>query len=288
MRALLIGVFLLGAIGLTQAGLRTLAADSEFQVVRDLSYKPDAVTDYERKRCKLDLYLPEQHSGFATIVWFHGGSLRSGDKAGEIAVSFATRFASAGIAVASVNYRLSPKVNSPAYVEDAAAAVAFVHRAIGKCGGSDRRIFVSGHSAGGYLTAMVGMDAKFLNMQGLASDSIAGYIPIAGQMITHSTVRLEREIPRDRPIIDQAAPAYHARKDAQPFLCIVGEHDLPARAEENRYFVAAMKAAGHDAISYREFPDRNHGTIANQINQPGDPVAAAIEEFIAEVSSQEE
>lgn len=71
-------------------------------------------------------------------------------------------------------------------------------------------------------------------------------------MITHSTVRKERGIPRTRPIIDEAAPAYNARAEASPFLNIVGSQDLPARAAENRYFVAAMKAAGHRDVTYLE------------------------------------
>jgi acetyl esterase/lipase len=259
--------------------------EASLEVVRDLAYKPDGTTSYERERCKLDLYLPKGRQGFATIVWFHGGGLRNGDKAGDIAISFAERFSAAGIAVASVNYRLSPQAKSPAYVEDAAAAVAYVQEQIGRHGGSGELVFVSGHSAGGYLTSMVGMDPRYLQRHGLETDTIAGYMPISGQMITHSTVRAERGIDRSQPIIDSAAPAYHVRADAAPFLCIAGDEDLPARAEENRYFVAALKAAGHPSVSYHEFPGRNHATIANRINEQGDEVAEAIEQFMEEVGA---
>ena len=85
-----------------------------------------------------------------------------------------------------------------------------------------------------------------------------------------------------QPIIDEAAPAYHVASDAAPFLCIVGDRDLPARSEENRYFVAAMKAAGNETVEFREFPDRDHSSIANQLGQRGDAVAAAILKFIGE------
>lgn len=123
-----------------QAAAQPAAAEGPgLEVVRDLAYRPDGATAYERERCKLDLYLPKARQGFATIVWCHGGSLRGGNKVGDIAVSFAQRFAKAGIAVAAVNYRLSPRVQSPAYVEDAAAAVAFVHSQIGRYGGADER-----------------------------------------------------------------------------------------------------------------------------------------------------
>lgn len=254
----------------------------DIRVIRDVSYKADASTEYERERCKLDWYLPvEGTDDFPVLIWFHGGGLQQGHKADDIATAVAERFAKDGIAVASVNYRLSPQVNYPAYLEDAAAAVAFVLKNASQHRGRNDQVFVSGHSAGGYLTAMVAMDPSLLEAHGATRNSLAGIIPVSGQMITHSTVRNERGIPRSQPIIDEAAPAYHATADAPPFLCIVGSEDLPARTEENQYFAAAMKAAGHDSVSYSEFEGRDHGTIANRMGEPDDEVAAAIKAFIA-------
>jgi acetyl esterase/lipase len=252
----------------------------------DLPYRQDGASEYERERCKLDLYLPEGPTGFATIVWFHGGGLRNGHKADDIAVGLARRFAGEGIAVASVNYRLSPQVKFPDYIKDAAAAVAFVCKRIVAYGGSDQRVFVSGHSAGGYLTAMIGMDPRYLNEHDIEADQIAGYMPVSGQMVTHSTVRSERGIPSTQPVVDEAAPAFYARDDAAPFLCIVGGEDLPARAEENRYFVAAMKAAGHPAVTYLEVEGRDHGTIASRMSENDDLVAQAVKDFIGNAKSR--
>lgn len=261
--------------------LHTGAEVASAQIVKyDVSYKVDAATEYERERCKLDIYLPQEARDFATIVWFHGGSIQSGDKQGNIAVNFANRFSQEGIAVVSVNYRLSPHVAFPAYIEDAAAAVAFVHRIIAQYGGDADQVFVSGHSAGGYLTSMVGMDPTFLAAHDMRPTDLAGFMPVSGQFVTHSTVRRERGIASTTPVIDSASPTYHVRRDAPAFLCIAGSDDLPARAEENRYFVAAMKAASHDDVEYREFEGRNHGTIASLLNQPDDAVAAAMKQFM--------
>ncbi len=258
-------------VGLAASGIR---------IISDVAYKPNATTEYEQERCKLDWYLPaEGTTGFPTLVWFHGGGLRNGHKADVNAVALAKRFAAEGIAVASVNYRLSPQVTYPAYIEDAAAAVAFVCNNVATRGGSNR-VFVSGHSAGGYLTAMVGLHPAMLKPYGVTRNSLAGFLPISGQMITHSTVRGERSIPQPQPIIDEAAPAYYATANAAPFLCIVGSNDLPARSEENRYFVAAMQAAGHKAIRFLEFDGRDHGTIASRMGEPDDAVAKAIVEFV--------
>ena len=253
------------------------------RLLKDLPYKADDQTDYERQRCKLDLYLPEEGKGFPTIVWFHGGGIHIGDKAGNVALALGQRFAGEGIAVASVNYRLHPKVKYPAYIEDAAAAFAFVRREIVKYGGSPKRVFISGHSAGGYLTAMIGIDGRYLGQHGLKLGDIAGLMPVAGQMITHSTVREERGISGTRPIIDEAAPAYHVREDAPPFLNIVGSRDSPARAEENRYFVAAMKAAGHKDVTYLEVEGRTHDTLVSRIGEPDDAVAKAMTSFIRRI-----
>ena len=268
---------------LTVALLATGLAADETRVIRNQPYKSgDNLSDYERERCQLDWYIPSGVADFPTLIWFHGGGLRNGHKADDIAVTVAKRFASEGIAVVSVNYRLSPQAKYPAYVADAAAAVAFVRRSVAEYGGSPEGVFVSGHSAGGYLTSMVGMHPKFLAEHGLKRTDVAGYLPVAGQMVTHSTVRGERGIPRTQPIIDEAAPAFHATADTSPFLCIAGDNDLPARSEENRYFAAVMKAAGHKSVRFVEVAGRDHGTVASRMGEPDDEVAKEMLRFIGD------
>lgn len=284
-RIAIVGSILWASVGASlwaSVGASAAAQNGPERVIRDIPYRGEgAETGYEIERCKLDLYLPDGGSGFATVVWFYGGGLRNGNKDGELTVQIAKRFASEGVAVAVVDYRLSPRVEFPAYIEDAASSFAWVHENIAKHGGDPSKIFVSGHSAGGYLTAMLGLDDAYLQEHGLTTDDIAGLIPISGQMITHSTVRGERGIPGTTPVIDAAAPSYHVRPDAPPVLAICGGEDSPARAAENFYFVEAMKAAGHDRIAYLEVAGRTHGTIVSRIPGPDDVVAEAILKFIA-------
>lgn len=91
------------------------ATAGDFTVARDLSYLAgDGHGEYARKRCKLDLYLPKGSKRFVTMVWFHGGSIKSGEKDGKISLPVSERFAGDGIAAVSVNYRLSPKAKYPA------------------------------------------------------------------------------------------------------------------------------------------------------------------------------
>lgn len=243
--------------------------------MRDIAYKAEG-DDHESERCKLDLYLPKEAKEFPTLVWFHGGGLEEGSKEDEMTVAIAQHFASEGIAVAVPNYRLSPEATYPAYIRDAAAAVVWVHSKIADHGGDPTRLFVAGHSAGGYLAAMIAMDPAYLKALGREVSIIRGVLPVSGQMITHSTVRKERGIPPTTPVIDAAAPAFHVREETPPFLLICGSEDLPARAAENIYFTAALKAAGHQAAEYVEVEGRDHGTIVSQIPDKEDPVAMMI------------
>ncbi|MGF1582604.1 MAG: alpha/beta hydrolase [Gemmataceae bacterium] len=250
----------------------------------DISYLGNAATTaYAKEQCRLDVYYPTDKKNFATVVWFHGGGLKSGKRRGVIAKGFADRFTSEGHAVVLVSYRFSPKVKHPVYIEDAAAAVAWTIKNIGKMGGDPKKVFVSGHSAGGYLTAMVGLDEKYLAKHKLSTKDIAGLMPVAGQMVTHSTVRAERGIPKTRPIIDEFAPCYHVRQDAPPCICFAGDNDLPARMEENLYFVAAMKAAKHQHVRCLVVAGRNHGTIASKIPEEDDEVARAMLKFMKQI-----
>jgi acetyl esterase/lipase len=278
-----------GAFGLALLAALCAHATPAFAaevVVREaIAYKSGSgLGDYETERCLLDLYLPEGESDFPVLVWFHGGGLTAGDKAEATQAGIAQSLAARGIAVASVNYRLSPRAGFPAYVEDAAASVAWVLETIEDYGGDADRVFVSGHSAGGYLAAMVGLDDSYLAAHARSPGDLAGLIPISGQMVTHETVRDERGLPTNRPLVDAAAPVFHVRADAPPILAIAGSEDLPARPEENRYLIAALRSVGHADASYLEFDGRNHGSIVTGIPDAEDPVARAMTDFIARVS----
>jgi acetyl esterase/lipase len=252
------------------------------QPLANLAYKTGGtLSAYETQRCKLDLYLPPGGKNFATLVWFHGGGLKGGSKDGGETPKIARALADDGIAVASVNYRLSPKAKYPAYVEDAAAAAAWVRAHIAEHGGNPAKVFISGHSAGGYLALMLAMDARWLKPHGLTPDSFAGYVPLSGQTMTHYTVREERGIGKETITADEAAPVFYCRKNTPPMLVLAGDHDMAARSEENEYLVAVLRGAGNTRVTFRQIPDRTHGSIANNISKPGDPVRKAILDFIA-------
>jgi acetyl esterase/lipase len=272
-------LLLLGGVQLAQS-----PATAPVTVRKDIPYRSgEGLNDYERDRCKLDLHLPANTGKpFPMVVWFHGGGLIEGSKDSEIRIAAALN--AQGFAVAAVNYRLSPKAKYPAYVEDAAAAVAFVHAHAAEYGADPEALFLSGHSAGGYLVAALAYDPSFLTKAGLNMSAIRGVIPISPQVFTHYAIREERGIaePKSTPVIDAAAPAFHARKDAPPTLVIWGSNDLPTRPEEIRYFLALLKDKKHPDAQGLEVAGRDHGSIVGHLAESDDPVKLALVAFVRE------
>ena len=232
----------------------------EYVQENNIPYYNEAVvsTDpYIKERCVLDIYYPKNSKGFATIIWFHGGGLSGGNK--EILSGLKEK----GFAIIGVNYRLSPKVKVKNCIEDAAAAVAWTFKNIAKYGGDSSLLFVSGHSAGGYLGMMIGLDKKWLQPYAIDANTIAGLIPLSGQAITHFEIRKERGIPDTQPIIDEFAPLYHVRADAPPLLLITGDRELEllGRYEENAYLMRMMKIKGHSSTTLYELEGFDHGMV---------------------------
>lgn len=233
-------------------------AQNTYRTDKDVLYVSASETDaYRKERCKLDVYYPVDQKDFSTIVWFHGGGLEGGNK--EIPKELTQQ----GFAVIAVNYRLSPRAKNPAYIDDAAAAVAWTFKHIEKYGGRTDRIFVSGHSAGGYLALMLAMDKQYMAAYGADADKVAAYLPVSGQTFTHYTIRKERGLSDGIPIIDKYAPANKARKDTPPIVLITGDRklEMAARYEENALLEAVLKSIGNKQVSLYELQGFDHGQV---------------------------
>jgi acetyl esterase/lipase len=247
-------------VGFAKEKLDTLQYKQEKEIpYRDA--KLEKLDSYAIENCQLDIYYPTNKKEFATVVWFHGGSLTGGKK------ELPEKLMKQGFAVVSVEYRRNPVVKCPVYIEDAAAAVAWVFKNIGKYGGSPDLIFLSGHSAGGYLDLMVGMDKRWLQKHNIDANRIAGLLPLSPQTITHFKIRKERGIEDTQPIIDEYAPLFHVRKDLPPLVLITGDRELEmlGRYEENAYLMRMMKVVGHKQTTLFELDGFGHGPMM----QPG-------------------
>ena len=187
------------------------AQNITYHTIKDIPY-----------RIELDLYYPEQIKDFPVIVWFHGGGLSSGNK------FVPEELKESGLGVVSVNYRLLPKGTLADCIDDAAAATAWVFQNIANYGGDPQKIFVSGHSAGGYLTNMIGLDKKWLRKYNI-----------------------------------EFAPLYYVRPDAPPLIIVSGDRELEmlGRYEENAYFWRMMKVVGHKQVYIYELGGHDHGAM---------------------------
>lgn len=233
-------------------------AQGNYATDKDIAYIADSDTSaYRKERCRLDIYRPTDKKGFKTIVWFHGGGLEGGEK------HLLTELTNSGFAIVAPNYRLFPKGKAPDYVADAAEAVAWTVRHIAEYGGDPSQIYVGGHSAGGYLTLMLALDKSYLAKHGIDADSIKGYYPVSGQTATHYTIRKERGLPTELPIVDNMAPLNNARILNTELVLITGDRKLEmmARYEENLYLKAVLEGIGNKPITIHEMSGFDHGTV---------------------------
>lgn len=243
----------------------SLAASASAESHTDVPYRAAPSDEYAARRCVLDIQTPDDTSDEtsadrpATVVWFHGGGLTSGGK--EIPEGLKDR----GLIVVAANYRLAPRVPVEMCLDDAAAAVAWTLAHIADYGGDPDRVFVSGHSAGGYLTSMIGLDRSLLASYDANADRLAGLIPLSGHTITHFTAREQRGIEGTQPIVDALAPLYHLRADCPPILLITGdrEKEMLARYEENAYLWRMLTLVEHPDCELFELEGFDHGGMAD-------------------------
>lgn len=252
-------------------GMFAAAQESAYRTVDHIDYydgltfsKENSNADdaYRRERCRLDLYLPLAES-YPTVVWFHGGGLTGGEK------HIPDGFRQKGIGVVAVNYRLSSeRAKCPDYLVDAAAAVAWTLENIERYGGDAQRVYVSGHSAGGYLSAMVTLDPTWLRFFGHSNLELAAAFPVSGQMTTHFQILNERRgydvTPSNPAEIDPFAPLHFTTAKVPPIYLLVGDSTLewPGRVEENGLLAAMLKIpAEHGMVEFRSFPLTDHGSV---------------------------
>ena len=138
----------------------TTIARAQYNQVNDIPYR-EASEGYAKERCKLDVYYPTNETDAPVVVWFHGGGIEGGEK------HIDPQLKNSGLVVVAANYRLLPKAPIDDILDDAAAAVAWTYKNIAKYNGSRRKIFVAGHSAGGYLLDLIGLDKRWLAKYGV-------------------------------------------------------------------------------------------------------------------------
>jgi acetyl esterase/lipase len=245
------------------------------KVIRYKAYDDGKGGDPERHA--LDLYRPADVKGFPVLFFVHGGGWTKGSKDGF--AKHGQLFARNGIGFVAINYRLTPQVTHPGHIEDVARAFAWTHQHIRDYGGRPDQIFISGHSAGGHLVALLAADPGYLKAEQLSLTDIKGVIPISGVY----TVGAGKVFGADPDLARLASPQAHTKGKHPPFLVLYAEKDgknFDKMAEE---FCKALQESGNTA-STMMLKDRDHGSIMRNIANQDDPATQAILAFIARYS----
>lgn len=275
---LLIFLASLGWAGLGRAAETAPAAKQyEVESIKDLAYYEG--DDVDPIKHKLDLYLPKDLKDFPTVVFVHGGAWVFGDKSQlGIYSSVGKCLARQGIAAAVVNYRLSPKVQHPEHIKDVARAFAWTHQNIAKHGGKTDQIFISGHSAGGHLTALLAADETYLKAHDLSLKNIRGAAPLSGVYLIGEGF-LPQVFGKDAEKAKLASPLAHVKADLPPFLIIYADKDMPLCDKMSTAFCNALKEKRCTA-DLCEVKERNHMSIIMNFSKENDPAMQALVSFV--------
>ena len=253
------------------------------------AYRRDADLHYGAlAEQRLDLYTPTNIQASSSrklpvVIFLHGGGWNSGDKNQYRFVGAA--LAEQGWIGVAVNYRLYPDVKYPAFMDDAALAVKYVHDHAAEWGGDVQQIYLMGHSAGAHIALMLALDEEFLHAAGGDSHWLRGVIGIAGP---YDFIPFTFDYMHDLfgPEINYAKsqPVNYVRADAPPLLLLHGTTDTNVLPRNTIRLTAAMQRVGGN-VQTHYYEGVNHTDIIAALSIPARgraPVLADMKKFIDE------
>ena len=244
---------------------------------------PDSSVVYAPDRVlSLDVYRPRgiaNASHAPTVVFFYGGAWKRGSRAQYRFVG--ERLASNGILAIIVDYRTYPAAGFPAFMDDAADAVAWAHAHAGEYGGDPRQLFIAGHSAGAQIAALLATDARYLAKRGLRPGQLAGVIGLSGPYNFNVG---EEYAPIFGPPSQwpKAQAVNYVDGDEPPFLLIQGQADHTVAPRNSTELADELRAA-HVPVTLHLLPGAGHTTTLAGLYAPerAPEVLPAILTFIA-------
>ena len=219
-------------------------------------------------RLKLDIYAPatRDKEQFAIVVFFYGGGWESGDR--SLYRFVGASLAAQGVVTVVPDYRVYPEVRFPAFMDDAAQAVAWAHAHAADFGGDPQRLFLMGHSAGGQIATLLALDGRYLRNAGIEPEAITGVVGLAGPYdflpLRDPTLKTifgaESDWPRSQPIdfVTRGAPK---------MLLLAGDDDDTVDPGNSRRLAARLQAAGDD-VRLIIYPRIGHKTLIGALADP--------------------
>ncbi|MDQ2734519.1 MAG: alpha/beta hydrolase [Pseudomonadota bacterium] len=276
-------LLLAGAAAVAAALLAACSATGAINaLVRSDTYRPTLGIAYGAlPRQKLDVYTPVSAApaaGWPVVVFFYGGNWTDGERGEYKFMSEA--LASHGVLTLIADYRLYPEVTYPAFLEDCAKAMAYGFEHAQALGGDPKRVFVMGHSAGGYNAAMLALDPRWLAATGHSPKELDGWIGLAG---AYDFFPLEPGQPA-RPVFHH--PDYPA--NAQPiddvtaaspkaFLAAPVKDKVVSPERSTLAMAAKLRAAGVP-VEEHSYDGISHALLAGVFARPLRGLAPALDD----------
>lgn len=241
--------------------------------IRNLTY----VEGSRSRRHRLDVYRhPATSPGAPVMLQIHGGAWVIGNK-DQQALPLVNHLAARGWVVVAINYRLSPRATWPDHLVDCKRALAWIREHIAEYGGDPDWVAVTGGSAGGHLTTLMGLtanDARFQPGFEHVDTTVRAIVPFYavfdwtnrfGTRGRRDPMRkfLERYVVKrryeDEPeAFELASPMHHIRADAPPAMIVHGSVDVLAPIAEARIFVRELRAVSRNPVVYVELTGAQH------------------------------
>ena len=244
----------------------------DVEVLRNIPYGPGGV------RQQLDVYRPRfiPEGGCPVLLQIHGGAWMMGDK-GSQALPLMYTLASRGWIVVAANYRLSPSVGFPTHLHDCKSALCWIRENGREYGMNPDFVAVTGGSAGGHLSALMGLTGNRRELQPDHPDtdtSVQACIPFYGvyDMLVRENQHPNRQVyerflrgkviyesPKENPQLwDLASPIVQVQPDVPPFMVVHGTHDSLAVVAEGRAFSHKLREVSQNPGVYVEMPGAEH------------------------------
>ena len=260
------------ATGCSQIVLGALNLGVDDRAVATVTFDP-------AHRLALDVHRPQTTEGkLPIVVFFYGGSWQSGSR--EQYRFVAQSLAKQGVLVIVPDYRKSPQVAFPVFIEDAARAVAWTREHCAEYGGDPTRIFLVGHSAGAHIAAMLGTDARFLRAVGMQPRDLAGVVGLAGPYDF-----LPITDPALKPVFGpesrwpESQPVNFVDGDEPPFLLLQGDADTVVRPR-NAERLAARLRSRDEPVEVRMIAGAGHPALLLGLARASSPVRREVLAFI--------
>jgi acetyl esterase/lipase len=253
---------------------------------KNITYLPADAT-LKTDDMKLDVFSPEKSEGQKDVfIFLHGGGWAHGKKSQYS--FFGKRLARKGVVAVIVDYPLSPKANYNDMAIASAKAVKWVKENIAKYGGDPERIFISGHSAGGHLAALIAVRENYFYNLGL-KDPVKGVILIDAAGLDMNKYLMEQEASGGDHYLDaftknhntwiEASPIYFLHAGIPPMLIFTGEKTYSNIRESNVRFVTELSKYAK-TIDYKVVKRRRHAPMIFQFYNARNPLYGTILKFM--------